>query len=109
MGCATPATIAVETLVEPEVPAVTGTAAGLAVIEKSFGGSCTAPLTETLSKPTLSSWPVLCDVTKSPTVAEDAIVRVFLPMRFQFTPSSDCQAVKVLPARCSFSHLFGER
>jgi len=30
MGCATPETIAVETLVEPEVPAVTGTAAGLA-------------------------------------------------------------------------------
>jgi hypothetical protein len=51
----------------------------------------------------------LCEVTKSPTVAVEAIVIVFLPIRFQVTPSSDCQAVKVLPARCSFSHLFGER
>ena len=74
---ATPETSAVEIDVVPEDPAATDTGVGLAAIEKSLVGSVTPPDTETLSKPTLLYWPVLCEVTNSPMVAAVAIVKVF--------------------------------
>jgi hypothetical protein len=105
----TPETSAVEIEVVPDDPAATGTVVGLAEIEKSFTGSWTAPVTDTLSKPTLLSWPMLCDVTNKPTVAVVAIATVLELTLFHVIPSRDSHAVRVLPARWSFSHLLGFR
>ena len=71
---ALPEMSAVVMLVEPEPPTAAVRAVGLEEIEKSLVGTTTAPVTETLSKPTLLGWQTLCEVTKSPTVAANLMM-----------------------------------
>src|SRR3974390_1136272 len=83
-------------------------AAGLRMTEGlPGGGGEVGPVTWTLSKAAVLNWPMSCPVSNSPIVTGPVMVRVVLPILVQLTPSADNHDVKVLPTRCSSSHLLG--
>ena len=51
---------------------------------------------------------MLCEVTNNPIVALPFMVTLVEPICVHVFPSVDSHEVKVLPTRCSLSHLLGE-
>src|SRR6516165_6084435 len=70
------------------------------------GGGC-APMTWTLSKAAVLTWPMLWEVSNRPTSTGPVMDRVAVPIWVQWVPSLDSYEVKLLPDLVSFSHLLG--
>src|ERR1700730_12176345 len=104
-----PAPLTVNTpLVKSADPATVGAPTSVSLQGGGTGFVVVPVLKDTLSKAALLYCPMLCDVTNSPMVTGPFMVTVVEPICTQLTPSTEYHDVKVLPFRCSLSHLFGE-
>src|SRR5258708_38892932 len=71
------------------------------------GGGGVAPVTVTLSKAAVLTWPMLCPVSNRPTSTGPVIATVCTPISVQVVPSVDSYEVNVEPDLVSLSHLSG--